>query len=43
MLTFGWIQMTISEQQEVLEFIFIFQKDIFYYPFPINGLINIPK
>ena len=43
MLTFWLIQIHISEQQEVLWFIFIFQKVVLYDPLPINGIINRPK
>ena len=44
MLTFCCIQMHIPSQREVLAFIFIFQKVVFYYPpLPINGIINKPN
>ena len=40
MLTFWWIPMLLSEQQEVLGGIFIFQKVVFLLPLPINGIIT---
>ena len=43
MLTFCCIQMHIPSLREVLAFIFIFQKVVFYYPLPKNGIINRPK